>query len=154
MVRGVAMVWVRAVREQAADARRPASFGSDAGGLPPIVLVLGVDRRSGCDELIDDGEALVVGGHHECSSPCLQRGLGRQPASHIACCRRLFDAVDAGPGVHQEIEDIGHAEHGCVQESRPTENAACIWRGPGLETCTGLDQHPCHIGVAVAGSGN
>jgi hypothetical protein len=61
------------VVEQPADAGGPAVVHRDAQRLASPRLVDSVDRGAGGDELVDDRQALVVGGHHQGADAGLER---------------------------------------------------------------------------------
>jgi hypothetical protein len=150
-VLGVADVWVCAAREEMFDAGDARVLRRDAQRLTTPHLVVGVDRGSRCEQLIDGSQALMVGGHHERADARLRGRVGTQPPGDIARRGGLLDAVYAGTGRDQDVEHVGRAEHCGVQQRRAAGNAAGVVGRSPLEIGTGGDQDLRDLGVAVAG---
>lgn len=75
----------------------------------------------------------------------------RWPA-HVAGGGSLLDRRWAGAQVDQEIDDVGHPEHGGMAQGAAIRDTAGIARGAGLNVRSRLDENASDRGVAVAGS--
>ena len=85
-----------------------------------------VDWRSGCDELVDGIQPLVVGGEYQRPDPALQGEPGQRPAGDIPGGGSHLQAMDPGSRGHQDVHLFGHAEHGCVVQRGAAGHAAGI----------------------------
>src|SRR5947209_20257148 len=98
--------------------------GCGTQSLPPEFVVCSVDGSSDVDQLINDLKTLVVGCHNKCTDSHLERCLGREPPGDVTDRCSLLEAMYTGPGLHEKVEDIGHAEYGRMQQrgsaSHPT----------------------------------
>ena len=84
------------------------------------------------DEPVDDLEALVVRGHDERADPGVRR-RAVEPAGHVARGGGDLDALDARAGGDEDVDDVGHAEHGRVEQGVPAGYAAGVGRRRGLD---------------------
>src|SRR5437660_9254791 len=98
-------------------------LGCGTQSLPPKFLVCSVDRSSDVDQLIDDLKTLVVGCHNKRTNSLVERCLGREPPGDVTDRCGFLDAVHTGPSLHEKVEDIGHAEHGRMQQCGSASNA-------------------------------
>ena len=144
---------VGAVREKPADARRAPVRRRSAKRLPAEGRIRVVDGCPGGDEGVDDVESLVIRRHHERANARVRRGI-IEPTSDVAGGCSLLDAVDLRPGCDEHVDDVRHAEHGGMEESRAAGHAARVVRRPCLEVGARLDQDARDGGVAVARRGD
>jgi hypothetical protein len=121
----------------------------------PLAFGVGlVDRGSGRNEPVDDLQALVAGGEHQRPEPALQREPVQRPACDATRGGGHLQAVNLGPGGHQDIHDVGHAEHSRMLERGAVGHAAGAGGGDGLDVGLDVDEYSGDLGVARAGRGD
>jgi hypothetical protein len=156
LVAGVAQVQVGAMGEQPPDVGGPAVARRGVQRQPSPLCVGLVERGSGFDELVDGLQPLVVSGECQRADPALPREPGQRPARDISCRGRHLQAANAGSGGHQDVHDLGHAEHRSMLQGGAAGHAARVGcgDGDGVDVGSGLGQHLGDLGVAVAGRGD